>query len=144
MKKTAKQKMRDLLCEGLNQIIEKNLIDLSSTEDISGALKLNIFQKPSKVSWHGIGHGEVRVTVWWNIKEKCKDNESTTPLNKNFKEALDVCCSGWLERKDGLWLQGKKGNNLLDTYCCKEARNDLMLIPDVIPNGYNKEGKFYM
>lgn len=84
------------------------------------------------------------MAVWWGITPGLKDNPCTLPLNKNIKDSVGVACSVWVERKDGIWLQGKGGEYLFDTYCSKESRRDLLAIEEIEPNGYMKEGKFYM
>jgi hypothetical protein len=136
-------KMRDLVCAGLNEIISQGLIDLSSLNDVVGATRCRILGKDTKISWRGIGHGEIRITVWWGIKAGCEDSSATMPLNRDLRDAVDVCCSAWLERKDGLWLQGEGGDYLFDTYCARSAERELMAIPVIQPNGYQKEGRFY-
>lgn len=144
MKPTTKNKMRELLSLALNKLVEKKLIDLKSKDDTKGDIFLKILGKPSKISWYGIGFGEIRLTVWWGIKPELKDSSCTLPLNKNIKDALETACSIWIERKNGIWLQGKGGEYIFDTYCSKELRRDLLEIKEVHPNGYQKEGAFYM
>jgi len=142
---TKKEKMRNLLCAGLNEVISQGFIKLEGEEDVNGNISVDLFGKKSQVIWHSIGYAEVRISVWWGMKETCKSNnfESTRPLNKKLSDAVDVCCSAWLERRNGFWLQGKAGDYIFDTYCAKHAEFDLKNLPDVIPNGYSKEGKFY-
>jgi len=57
MKISTKQKMRDLLCISLNELVEKKIIDLKSEDDTKGDIFLKILGKPSKISWNGIGFG---------------------------------------------------------------------------------------
>ena len=144
MKITAKQKIRDLLCVAINHLVKEKLIDLKSTDETKGEHFLKILGKPSKISWNGIGFGEIRLTVWWGIKPELKDSSCSLPLNKNIKDALETACSIWIERKNGAWLQGKGGKYIFDTYCSKESRRDLLEIKEINPNGYQKEGMFYM
>ncbi len=144
MKITTKHKMRDLLCLGLNELVEKNLIDLKTTKETHGSHFSEILGKPSKTTWEGIGHGEIRLTVWWGIKQGLIDSSSSLPSNRNIKDALQTACSIWIERKNGIWLQGKGGEYLFDTYCSLEVRRELLSIEKVEPNGYRKEGEFYM
>ena len=144
MKPTTKNKMRELLSLALNELVEKKLIDLKSKNDTNGDIFLKILGKSSKISWNGIGFGEIRLTVWWGIKPELKDSSCTLPLNKNIKDALETACSIWIERKNGIWLQGKGEEGIFDTYCSKESRRDLLEIKEATPNGYQKEGAFYM
>jgi hypothetical protein len=142
-KMSKKAKMRDLLCAGLNEIIDRGLIDLSTTENVDDSVRCNLLGKDAKIAWHNIGHAEVVITVWWGIKSECEDIKATKPLNRDLRHALDVCCSAWLERKDGLWLQGREGQFVFDTYCARSAEKDLLAIPAINPKGYQKEGNFY-
>jgi len=141
---TRNSKLRNLLVYGINEAVQRKSIDLGSLKDVEGHFYFELFDKPSKFYWTGIGHGEVRVTIWWGIKSNCKDSNSTKPLNKKINAALDACCSGWLERKDGLWLQGKDGDPLLDAYCSATADEELNSIPKISGKGFNNEGKFFM
>jgi len=139
-----KNKMIDLLCAGLNEIISQGKINLKSLDDVEGSVRLNIFGKNAKISWHGVGYGEIRITIWWGVKPECKDSQTTKPLNRNLKDALDFCCSAFLERKNGLWLQGKHGKQLFDVYCARSAESELLSIPNIKPNGYKKERNSYL
>ncbi|MDY6993383.1 MAG: hypothetical protein SVR94_12395 [Pseudomonadota bacterium] len=141
---TKKEKMRDLICAGLNEIIKLEKLDLNSEEDVEGYYFCELFGKSSKIIWRGIGYGEIRITIWWGIKEKCVDSEATRPLNKHLIDALDVCCSAWLERRTGKWIQGRGGNSIFDTYCVRKAEAELRNIPVVQCIGYKNEGKFFL
>lgn len=140
-----KEKMRDLICIAINEIIKCERIDISNPNEeiIDGSIYTEIIGKKSKISWRGIGYGEVRITIWWGIKPAYIDSPATKPLNRKMIDALDVCCSGWLERKEGKWLQGYGSDWIFDTYCSKSAEIDLYSIPKVETIGYNKEGKNY-
>ncbi len=135
--------MRDLLCLALNDLVEKNLINLNETQNTKGAHFSEILGKSSKTTWDSIGHGEIKLTVWWGIKQGLIDSSGSTPLNRNIKDALQAACSIWIERKNGIWLQGKGSEYLFDTYCSREVRPELLSIKEVEPIGYKKEGAFY-
>jgi hypothetical protein len=141
---TKKAKMRDLLCAGLNEVLYRGLIKLENLEDVEGELTLELFGKNSKIIWIGIGYDEIRISLWWGIKRGCKMSTETKPFNSNLRDALDVCCSAWLERRKGFWLQGTGGDHIFDTYCARSAEADLNRIPIVEPSGYKKEGKFFL
>jgi len=143
---TKKEKLRELLCAGINELIMAKMIKINDFTDEGepGALFTEVLGKSSKISWRYISHGEILISVWWGLKPKCIDTEDITPYNTNKKDAVDACCSGWLERKDGVWLQGQMESGLVGPYCAKSAEAELFAIEDVKPLGYNKEGKYYM
>ncbi len=145
-KTSKKEKMRDLLCIALNEIIKCKRININNHNEkvVDDSIFTVIEGKKSKISWRDIGYGEVRITIWWGIKPACVDVPTTKPFNRNMVDALDVCCSGWLERREGIWLQGYGGDFIFDTYCAKSAELDLFSIPEIETNGYNKEGKKFI
>lgn len=128
---TKYDKMRDLLCAGINEVVDRRLIDLHDQEDVTGEIYIDLFDRPSKISWNGWGYGELRFTVWWNIKPELLDSRSRLPENEPLSKGLDIACSGFLERKDGLWIQGMGKRGLLDTYCARHAEGDLFAIPAI-------------
>lgn len=134
-----KDKMRDLLCAGINAAVDKGLIDLGDHADVKGALWVNLFGRCSKVSWHGIGLGELRISVWWGIKDALIDSGTTEPLNMHMRDAMDVACSGYLKRQPRLWILGRGGDGLFATYCSRRAVKELFAIPVAEGAGYLKE-----
>ena len=141
---TRKEKLKNLLVAGVNEAINQEFIILSSLEDANGQFYFDLFGKPSKFIFSGIGHGEIRVTIWWGIKAECKDSNGTQPLNKNVNDALEACCSGYLERKDGKWLQDDERGGIYDCYCSVTANKELDSVKKVKSEGFNAKGKFYM
>ncbi len=139
------QALLNLACSALNEAVDRSLIDLNAQEDSEGQLDATLFGKPSKIGWRGIGHGELAFTVWWNIKPGCKGEPFDRPLNKRVAEALDAFCTVWIERKTGKWIQahGKGGLAKGDAYLSQSALLFLGKQPDVIPHGYEREGRFF-
>lgn len=135
-------KMRDLLCHSI-EIVSKdyNLLDIKD----DGILQCNLFGKNSIVLWQCMSFDEIRFSVWWGYK--CDDmptNMASMPSTKaELNKYLEVCCSGFLERKDGLWLQGKDKQGLCDCYCAKSAMGDLYRIPEYNSSSIKKSGRFY-
>lgn len=136
-----KEKMRELICEAINILLDLEYINLQNLDDIKGELYVNIFNKPSKILWYWIGFEELRISVWWWIKDKLKDSITSKPLNRNLIDALDVCCSWWLDRKDWTYLQWFKWESIFDTYCSRNSEKDLLSIPRIEYKWYKKEGK---
>ncbi|TGM13264.1 hypothetical protein EHQ81_10495 [Leptospira selangorensis] len=70
LKKKKKPKVAQihLLGHALNLLIEKGLIDMNSSEDAkNGYLESELLGKPTVLNWCYIGHGEIRLSVWWNF-----------------------------------------------------------------------------
>lgn len=139
-----KKYMRELLCEAVNHLVKNGCIDLDSLEDSEGRVEADLFGKRSIVIWRGVGYGELFVTAWWGIKNGIIIGKGEEPLNSNMKDALEVCCSAWLERKDGKWIQGSGKNHITSTYCSVSGRSALAKLPDVSPVGFEKVGRFYL
>ena len=122
-------KMRDLLCHSI-EIVSKdyNLLDIKD----DGVLQCDLFGKNSIVLWQCMSFDEIRFSVWWGYKcDEMPTNMASMPSTKEeLNKYLEVCCSGFLERKDGLWLQGKDQQGLCDCYCAKSAMADLSRIPE--------------
>ena len=144
-KKIIHRKMRDLLCLSINTIIKQGelVLNVQRDEPIRKMIFTEIAGKHSRITLRFYSEGEVSVTIFWNIKEKCKGMESylTIPLNRNKKEAVDACCTGWLKREKKVWLEGVGRESIDSTFCARSCENDLLSIADVAPLGYNKTGK---
>lgn len=57
-----------LIGHALNLLINKGLVDINSTDDSdSSYLECDLLEKPTIVNWSYIGHGEIRISVWWNF-----------------------------------------------------------------------------
>lgn len=136
----------NLVCAGVNELVDRKLIDLGSLEDSEGRLDTSLFGKPARVLWWGIGFGELTISVWWNVKPGCREEKSQKPLNKQISKAVDACCTVWLERKAGKWIQAHKDGGVakVDTYLSRTAQNHLSRQAEVLPHGYMKDGTFFM
>lgn len=135
-----REKIRDILCAGLNHIIENQQFDIKDLKkEYDQSVFVDLLGKKSKIHWKTKDYSEVIISVWWGIKPSCKDAGGTKPLNQRLGNALDVYCTLWLERQSGFHLQGK-ANEMDDFYCCKSAEKYLLQIPTIQPLGYNKEG----
>lgn len=66
--KNPKLAQTHLLGHALNRLVNKNLIDMGSTEDAEpGFLECELEGKPTIINWHYAGYGEIRLSVWWNF-----------------------------------------------------------------------------
>jgi hypothetical protein len=140
------QILLNLICAGVNDLVDRKLIDLDELEDLRGRLDTALFGKPARVLWRGIGFGELTITVWWNVKPGCGEENTERPLTKQINRAVDACCTAWLERKEGKWIQVHKDGRLpkVWAYLSRTAQNYLSQQPEVIPNGYSRAGKVMM
>lgn len=137
----------NLICAGVNELVDRKLIDLDSQEDVEGRLDTLLFGKPARVLWRGIGCGELAITVWWNVKPSCGDETTNKPLTKQISRAVDACCTAWLERERGKWIMFRRDGDrvaAVDVYLSRTAQNHLSQQPEVIPHGYARGGKFIM
>jgi DNA-damage-inducible protein J len=139
------QILLNLICAGVNELVDRKLIDLGSLEDSEGRLDTPLFGRPARVLWRGIGHGELAITVWWNVKPGCSEEPTQKPLSKQISKAVDACCTSWLERKTGKWIQIHEDGGLakVDVYLSRTAQNHLSGQPEVVPHGYKRDGKFF-
>lgn len=138
------QILLNLICAGVNELVDRMLIDLNVLEDSEGRLDTTLFGRPSRVIWRGIGFGELAITVWWNVKLGCGEENTEMPLVKQINHAVDACCTAWLERKNGRWIQVHKGGQLAKAgvYLSREAQNHLSQQSETNPHGYARGGPF--
>jgi len=136
----------NLICAGVNELVDRGLINLNSEDDASGSLDTVLFEKPAWIIWRGIGFGELSITVWWNVKPGCRRETTNKPLAKQISKAVDACCTAWLERKKGKWIQVHKKGELarVDEYLSRSAQNHIGRFPDVAPHAYERGGRFMM
>ena len=139
-----KEKMRDLLCYALEKLIILKKINLDSVNEQvdEGYIVVDIQGKRSVINWREIAYDQLSLSIWWG----CNSDENLSSLTKPLgikKGNVDVCCSCWVERKGGKWIQGYGSDFIVKTYCAKDAYNELMNIPTANPSLFNKEGKKY-
>lgn len=161
---------RNLLVRGVNHLVEAGLISLemppSNTEAYDGALtaekdKGHVFTqidgKQTVIMWSDVGHGELRVSVWWdydhslhpqaNLSGSSREGfNCSQPLARRskFKDFVGVTCSCWVERKTGKHLQGRGRENIFDMYTRKSNLVTLKAMKMSSTLGYKAEGKFFM
>jgi hypothetical protein len=147
---------RKLLVLGINHLLQAGEITLDEKEIPSGHVFVPIAGKPSVILWSSIGLGELRVSVWWNydhekhpqanLSGNYRENFTTSaPVAKRSKysQFVGATASGWLERKEGKWLQGTGFHGIFDAYVRRDARNQLATLQDPTPVDYASEGRFF-
>lgn len=149
---------RKLLVAGINKLLDKGLISLDGKDgnfSESGHIITNLFGFTTVIIWTDIGFEELRISVWWkydhslhpqaNLTGNSRENftlEKPLAKRQHYKKFVGVVASGWLERKDGKYLQGKKNRAVFEVYTRKGEKEALERIPDPLPKGFESEGKF--
>jgi hypothetical protein len=54
----------------------------------------------------------------------------------------DLFASGWLERRDGAWLQVSTSSSMGNAFCCRQHRLDEVAALDIAPLGFADRGSF--
>lgn len=148
---------RKLLVLATNHLIETGKIDLNSDADVGGNTQAEIGGRNAAIMWHGIGWGELRITVWWdydhsrhpqaNMTGSAREEFTTAnPLARRsqYSKFVGVTASAWLERRDGKYLQGKGSNFLTFTYARRGAIDEVKALPDPKPLGFAAEGRTHL
>ena len=149
---------RNLLVLAVNTLLDKRLISLDgqSTDNEDGHTLIELFDYPSVVIWRSVSYDELEISVWWkynhekhpqaNLNGNARENfRSSTPLadKAHYKKFVGVVASGWLERRTGKYLMGKKNEGLLKEYTRRGEKEELEKLPLQKPKGFEIEGKFY-
>ena len=158
--KTDMNPYRKLLVAGLNEILSRGLLSLNwddESRETTSHIETLIAGHNSIVSWSDAGHGEVRISVWWkydhskhpqaNSKGMAQESFSTpSPLAKrqHYPKFVGVVCSAWLERDNGIYIQGQGNDHIFKKYTRKNELEYLKRLPNPIPNGFKPEGRFHM
>ena len=151
---------RKLLVLGLNELLARGLLSLEwdgKSNEETAHIEAVIAGHNTIVTWSGIGHGEVRISVWWkydhsnhpqanspgNARETFSGN-SPLARRKHFPKFVGAVCSAWLERQEGKYLQGIGTRALIELYVRKGDLDFLKKLPNPVPKGYQPEGRFHM
>ena len=147
--------LRILLAHGLNQAVQANLLSLKapgaradSSAEEEGWSNLIIAGRPSVFAWHGIGFDELKICVWFDYDHE--NNPAGTrevfsacgPLAKQYRypEFIGALAGGWLERREGIYIQGFGEDGILDPYCRRSSKNCLRNLPPPELQGFLLEG----
>lgn len=141
--KSKAEKLRDLLGHAVEILDEQHSIE-NITEQV--VLEKEVCGKRSIILCCPIAFDELQISVWWGYKpqeipEDANSKEPTSTLPKN--EIVDAMVSGWIERKTGLWIQGKGTEGLFNAYCSRDARQELEVIPKYESAKIKRTGQFY-
>ena len=127
--KNKAEKLRDLLGHAIN-VLDKRYSIESITEPI--VLETEVCGKRSIILCNPHRFDELHITIWWGYKLDTipEDPRCATPISVLPKNKIhDARVGGWIERKEGLWIQGYSGHELSSKYCSVLAEKDLEKIP---------------
>lgn len=141
--KNKAEKLRDLLGHAIN-VLDKQCNIESITKPI--ILETEVCGKRSIIICNPLQFDELHITIWWGYKldtipeePRCSEPLSTLPKNKIH----DARVGGWIERKDGFWIQGGSSRSLSPKYCSVLAEKDLEKIPMFTSHRIQRTGVAY-
>lgn len=148
---------RKVLVLAANHLIETGKLDLNEQADVTGNLQTLIAGRNTAINWAGIGCGETRIAVWWDydhskhpqadLEGNSRENFKTSaPLAKrqHYPKFVGIVVSGWLEREQGKYLQGRGADFLPEKYARRGALAEIEALPDPVPLGYAAEGRKHL
>lgn len=135
------EKLRDLLGYAANTIDEKYGIE-NINEEVS--METELFDKRSIILCTPIGFQELRITVWWGYKLSKAIDCHNILFNGAKNKTVDAMVGGWIERKEGIWIQGVDSKNMVNMYCSRCTQQELDNIPTFVSAKIGRTGKFYI
>lgn len=142
---------RNMLIAGINAAIDRRLFTVRPGDnrwpgcepDKFGRREPYIFEFeiagiPALCSVHDAGYDElaIHVSLW-----PTPDGERWVGAAMAGFLAGDAYASGWLERRDGAWLQ-VSSQKLRDQFSCRRNRIDEVVAIQIQPKGYADRGSF--
>lgn len=157
MGNTSKSGHLALMVAAINLLLERSLIARTPSDPPSpehGYIIVNLAGHPTAIVWHDAGYGELSISVWWKIDVETyvrtrsagmSPFRTTLPIarKKQYPRLVGVTGSVWLERKDGLFIQGEPPR-LFDVYTRKGEAEELRKVPWEEPNGFEISGNYYL
>ncbi len=125
----------------INAALERNLVSLEYNQDDVQSARVDFdFTLPNGMQCRGClneaRHGEVSFAVCVNLKAGEK------PAMDSSLKSCDATASGWLERKDGQWLQCEHRG--YGHFSCRRTLLMQLAELEVEPIGYSDRGRFYL
>lgn len=132
---------RNLMVSGINAALERGLASLEYNENHDQPQHVNFeFTLPNGLRCCGYvndaGHGELAFAVCVNLKE------GRTPAMNSSLKSCDAAASGWLERKDGQWIQYQGSGH--GYFRCRRETLEQLADLEVEPIGYSDSGRFFL
>ncbi|GAA0874764.1 hypothetical protein GCM10009118_11720 [Wandonia haliotis] len=149
---------RKLLVAAVNKLLSEKRISLDANNkkySDAGYLITKLFGHTTVIIWADIGFEELSISVWWkydhslhphaNLTGSLRENfTSGKPLGKrqHYKKFVGVILCGWLERKEGKYVQ-REMNRTYKIYSRRGEKEELERIMDPVPLGFKSEGNFH-
>lgn len=144
---------RNMLVAGVNAAIDRRLISVRPGDNRWQNLEIDAREKPKPhvfpfeidgipalCSIHDAGYDELSIHVaFWPTA----DSADWLPAAWIGFRAGDAFASGWLERRDGAWLQ-VSSDPLGRQFSCRQPRLEKIAALDIQPKGYADRGSFKM
>ncbi|RYY26344.1 MAG: hypothetical protein EOP62_10930 [Sphingomonadales bacterium] len=143
---------RNLMIHAINAGIEQRLFTVRPgdnrwpgarkdrfDENVPATFRFQMEGMPVVASVHDAGYDElsIHVAAW-----PTKDAEYWVPAVNAGRLAGEAFAMGWLERRDGAWLQVARDSRLTNSFRCKNTHLDLLAGLEVAPLGYADRGSF--
>lgn len=148
--------LRRLLVLGTNELVRCGIVSREVDPIETGHIECELAGEKAVILYYDAGYSEVRVSVWWKYEHALHPKtilfgpdyepfSEPQPVadKKHFKDFVGVTVSGWLERRNGPYLQGR-GRDFLNVYCRRGEKAALKALPAVSTFGYQPEGRFHM
>jgi hypothetical protein len=133
-----------VMVKAINECLRQGIftLDPNDTELSKPVHEFDMEGIPAIAGVHDAGHGELSIKVALWPTEHGKEFANVAALNSGQRLMRGgFFVSGWLERKNGAWLQTSEG---LQVSCAKTRRDEVDAIAWEAPNGFEAEGKFFM
>lgn len=137
----------NLLTFATNQFIHSNIFNLDpGTIPPKGGVELLVVYPdgtPCKIRCNDAGYGEIGINVLYGIK--CADPPMYTFVSRESKEICFAHATGWLERREGKYLQIPTGSTSIELYCEKDVCKQLAELEiRPISDSFEKRGPFHL
>jgi hypothetical protein len=98
---------------------------------------------PCKIRCNDAGYSEVGINILYGIK--CADPPMYTFVSRQSKEICSAHATGWLERRDGKYLQIPAASTDIEFYCEKHVCEQLTALNiQPIADSFKKNGPFHL
>ena len=140
--------IRRVLLEATDKLVGQKL--LNGDED--GQTFMDVAGHPCVVFWSDVGWEELEIIVWWNFDhlshQSYPGGHIISPQiprcrREHYKNFIGGVFMGWLERKTGLFLQGRDAQNgILKRYMRREEKDIIAQLDDYKPLHIGATGMF--
>lgn len=133
-----------VLVIAINEFVRRGIISFDQVDDEKGSFQISFFVCgiPAMAHARHIGLGELQiVAVLWPSSDCARTIGVSASNSEQRLRRGEFYAAGWLERKDGAWLQ--TGDGLPLVACSKRCESQVSAIPWEDPISFKAQGKFY-